>query len=67
MRYKVRAPDDASFKELLRNLTEDDAVEVLLTSPRRRVIATGDLPAESRDEIRARGGEISEDVQYDLE
>lgn len=67
MRYKVRAPDDASYEELLRSLTEDDAVEVLLTSQRRRLIATGDLPEGSRDEIRARGGEISEDVQYDLE
>jgi hypothetical protein len=67
MRYKVRAPDDAAYEELLRTLTEDEAVEVLLTSPRRRGIATGDLPEGSRRDIAAIGGEISEDVQYDLE
>ena len=67
MRYKVRAPDDAAYEKLLRTLNEDEAVEVLLTSPRRRLIATGDLPEGSRHDIAAMGGEISEDVQYDLE
>jgi hypothetical protein len=67
MRYKVRAPDDASYQDLLGRLTEADAVDVLLTSPRRRLIATGDLPQSWREEIQARGATISEDVQYDLD
>ena len=67
MRYKVRAPDKTAYEALLRRLNEDDAVEVITTSPRRRVIATGDLTEASRREIRARGGEIIEDYQYDLE
>lgn len=67
MRYKVRAPDDFAYHSLLRRLTEDDAVEVFVTSPRRRLIATGDLPEGPREEIRATGAEITEDIQYDLE
>jgi hypothetical protein len=67
MRYKVRAPDDQAYGELLRALTADEAVEVFAASPRRRVIGTGDLPEPARDEIREKGGEITEDVQYDLE
>jgi hypothetical protein len=67
MRYKVRAPSDDAFQALLQRLNEDDRVEVFVTSPRRRLIGTGDLPDGSREEIRARGGEITEDIQYDLE
>jgi hypothetical protein len=67
MRYKVRAPDKTAFDALLGRLNEDDAVEVFTASPRRRLIATGDLSEASRREIHARGGEITEDYQYDLE
>jgi hypothetical protein len=67
MRYKVRAPSDDAYQALLQRLTEDDGVEVFVTSPRRRLIGTGELPEGSREEIEARGGEITEDVQYDLE
>jgi hypothetical protein len=67
MRYKVRAPDQTAYEALLRRLNEDDAVEVFTASPRRRLIGTGDLTEASRREIRDRGGEITEDYQYDLE
>jgi hypothetical protein len=67
MRYKVRAPDDEAYEALLRTLTEDDDVDVFAASPRRRVIGTGDLPEPAREVIRERGGEITEDVPYDLE
>jgi hypothetical protein len=67
MRYKVRAPDDQAFRSLLHTLELDAGVEVFTSSPRRRVIATGDLPDPAREVIREQGGEITEDVQYDLE
>jgi|tagenome__1003787_1003787.scaffolds.fasta_scaffold19003517_2 hypothetical protein len=67
MRYKIRAHDEGSYQALVRHLTNDAAVEVLLTSPRRHFIATGDIPQASRQAIRDMGGEIVEDVQYDIE
>jgi hypothetical protein len=67
MRYKVRAPDDRAYQELLSALTGDEQVEVFTSSARRRLIGTGDLPEPARERIREQGGEISEDVQYDLE
>ncbi len=67
MRYKVRAPDDNAYEALMRTLTDDEAVEVYAASPRRRTIGTGDLSEPARQEIREQGGEITEDVQYDLE
>jgi hypothetical protein len=67
MRYKVRAPDDRAYQELLSTLTGDEQVEVFTSSARRRLIGTGDLPEPARKRIREHGGEISEDVRYDLE
>jgi hypothetical protein len=67
MRYKVRAPDEDAFQTLLAKLSGDAGVEVFTASPRRRVIGTGDLPEPARATIREQGGEITEDVQYDLE
>lgn len=66
MRYKVKASTDAVYNELL-SLFRDRNVELFVTSPRRRTLATGHLSAGIRDEVAARGGRISEDHQYDLE
>jgi hypothetical protein len=64
-RYKVRAPDDAAYHDLLSLLR--DNVDIFVTSPRRRLLATGDLPLDFRREILSRGGQITEDRQYDIE
>jgi hypothetical protein len=62
MRYKVRASDDAQYKSLLSLLST--RAELFVVSPRRRILGTGDLSQEIRDQIRARGGQIEEDTQY---
>ncbi len=67
MRYKVRADSDAAFHKILGLLEDTDAVEVLLTSPRRRMMATSDLPPAYQEQIRCNGGEIVEDPRYELE
>jgi hypothetical protein len=67
VRYKVRAPDDASYQALLRELDSENAIEVLVTSPRRRLIGTGDLSESWRATLEAQGAQITEDRQYDLE
>jgi len=65
MRYKVRADDDVAYNSLLSYL--DGRVRLFAASPRRRMVATGDLPATVRKEIASRGGHIVEDRAYDLE
>jgi hypothetical protein len=62
MRYKVRAPDDSHYQGLLSFLR--NRAQLYVESPRRRMLSTGDLSEEVRDEIRARGGTIEEDTQY---
>lgn len=62
MRYKVRASDDADYQGLLSFLKS--RAELFVLSPRRRMLSTGDLSKEMRDEIRARGGKVEEDTQY---
>jgi hypothetical protein len=62
MRYKVRASDDAQFESLLSFLK--NRAELFVSSPRRRILSTGDLSKETRDEIRARGGQVEQDTQY---
>jgi hypothetical protein len=66
MRYKVKASSDAAYKDLL-SLLRKRNVEVHLSLPRRRLLATGDLSADIRKEVASRGGKISEDHQYDLD
>lgn len=66
MRYKVKASTDAVYFELLSVLRGLD-VPLYVTSPRRKTLATGHIPARLRDELTARGGEISVDRKYDLE
>jgi hypothetical protein len=65
MRYRVKAPDLAAYHSLLRLLT--GRVPVLLASEKRRFLATEDLPDEIRQELEARGAEITPDLQYQLE
>jgi hypothetical protein len=67
MRYKVKASTDADYEDILNLLDKSDSVDVLLKSPRRRMVATGDLSKKSQKEILERGGEIFEDHQYQLE
>ena len=62
MRYKVRASDDADYQGLLSFLK--NRAELFVLSPRRRILSTGDLSKEMRDEIHARGGKVEEDTQY---
>jgi hypothetical protein len=64
MRYKVRAADDRTYEEL-RSLLEKHGAPLFVASRRRRLLSTGDLSRTARDEIRARGGEVVEDRQYD--
>lgn len=65
MRYKVKAVDDASYRELLEYLR--DRVELFVASPRRRLFSTGELDDRVRAEVVARGGIVTEDRQFDSE
>jgi hypothetical protein len=67
MRYKVKASSDSDYDEILGLLDKTDAVDVLVKSRRRRMLATTDLPLTSKEQILQRGGKIFEDTQYQLE
>jgi hypothetical protein len=66
MRYKVRASSDHDFRELL-SLLQDTHVRLYASSPGRRLLSTGDLPAGVRQQVVDLGGSVSVDRRYDLE
>lgn len=65
MRYKVKAPDESAYQELLVLLKRN--VPVYVASKRRKLLSTGDLWPSLREEITALGGRITVDHRYDLE
>ena len=62
MRYKVKAQDGSSYREILSALA--GRVPIYVASEKRRLLSTGDLPEDCRKEIAARGGQVSSDFQY---
>lgn len=67
MRYKIKAPDDSAYRNVLELLEADSEATVHLTSPRRRTVGTGELPDRLRSAVEQLGGEVLPDRQYDLE
>lgn len=65
MRYKIKAPDLASYHDLLRFLTE--RVPIYVASEKRRFLSTGELSRDVRDEVASRGAEVTEELQYEAE
>jgi hypothetical protein len=65
MRYKIKTQNDAAYRDVLSIL--QGQTKVFVTSPRRRMVSTGDLPGSLRTAVEARGGRIVADRQYDLE
>jgi hypothetical protein len=65
VQYKVRADSDESYRDLFAFL--NGKAKLSVASPRRRLLAAEDLTDEMQEEIRARGGTVAEDRQYDLE
>jgi hypothetical protein len=65
MRYKVRAPNEAVYWELLNMLK--GRVRIFVASEKRHVVSTGEIPTGLLESIRARGGRVTEDYTYQLE
>lgn len=65
MRYKVKAPDLPVYRDVLELLT--GRVPVLVASEKRRSLSIEDLPEDCRQEITARGAEVTPEYQYDME
>lgn len=65
MRYKIKVDDDLAYQEIL-SLLEGQA-KVFATSPRRRLVSTGDLSSGLRNAVKEQGGRITPDRRYDLE
>lgn len=65
MRYKIKTQSDSAYRDVLAVL--DGRTKVFVTSPKRRMVSTGDLSGSLRTAVEARGGRIVADRQYDLE
>lgn len=65
MRYRIKAPNASVYEDLLALL--EGRVRLFVASRKRNLLSTGELPPDFRDEIIARGGEITEDIPYDLD
>lgn len=63
MRYKVKARDDFAYRDILSVL--EGRVPIFVASEKRRLLSTGDLSDDCRQEIVSRGGQVSLDSQYD--
>jgi len=63
VRYKVKAKDDLAYRDILSAL--EGRVPIFVASEKRRLLSTGDLPDDCRQEIVSRGGQVSLDFQYD--
>jgi hypothetical protein len=65
VRYKVQAPDDSTYREVVNLLS--GRVHVFVASEKRRFLSTGDLPEDCLAEIAAKGAEVQPDIRYDME
>lgn len=65
-RYKVKAPDDATFTALRQFLSSKN-IQPFVISEKRRVFGVANLSEETQREIAKLGGSVTEDLQYDAE
>lgn len=65
MRYKIKTNNDSAYHEVL-SMLEGEAT-VFLTSPKRRLVSTGDLSSGLRRAVEKRGAKVVVDRQYQLE
>lgn len=66
MRYKIRAPSEEVFEELV-DLLDNDNVPVRTKSKRRLTLSADDLTPEMVEKTVACGAQVSQDYQYDLD
>lgn len=62
-RYKVRAPSDELYREVL--LLLDQQVPVFVASEKRRMVSTGEIPNTIMTRIRELGATVTPDFQYE--
>jgi hypothetical protein len=65
MRYRIKAIDDGAYRELVDLL--QGHVPIFVSSPKRRMLSTGDIPVSIRHQVAAHGGRITVDHQYALD
>ena len=65
VRYKVRAPSERLYHELLNLLAA--SVPVFVASEKRRVLSTGEIPNKILNNIKEMGATVTRDFQYDPE
>jgi hypothetical protein len=64
-RYKIKAPDPQRYEEARRLVAS--RVPVFVESEKRRMLSTGELPADLLEELKSKGCEVVRDVQYEPE
>jgi len=66
IRYKIKAPDEKAYGKIQDRL-RDKNVEIFLTSEKRLMISTGDIPSNVLSDIKEQGATVTTDFKYDLE
>jgi hypothetical protein len=64
-RYRIKLPTDQAFDQALAIV--QGQVPLFVTSAKRRILSTGELPADLRWRIDALGGEVTAEVRYEIE
>lgn len=64
-RYRIKLPTEQAFHQALALV--EGQVPLFVSSPKRRVLSTGELPFDLLQRIDALGGEVTPEVQYQLE
>ena len=65
MRYKVKAPSQGLYRKFLALLQKRAAVFV--TSEKRLVLSTGDIPSDVKQDLIEEGAIVTPDYQYDID
>ena len=66
MRYKVKVPDAETLRQV-KDLLSMRKIKIFTVSERRGLLSAEDIPIETMSQIRAQGGHVSPEFQFDLE
>lgn len=66
MRYKIKAPSSAAFREVEEKLRAKN-IQVFVVNEKRHTFSTGNIPSSVLSDIRERGVTVTPEHQYALE
>jgi len=64
-RLKIKLPSSSAYEEALELLRGQ--VQIFVASKKRNMLSTGSIPADLRLQILSLGGQVAEEMRYELE